>query len=99
MATERITTDYGFALIEKDEDHVRIDYIEIAPEHRGKGHATELVEKAIVAARRIADKKLPVKIVAHEYDAEVISLSDLVDFYERWFTIEDVAGSTVIMAL
>ena len=95
-----VETKFGYANVLTEDDHVRIDYVEVNPEHRGQGHATEIMELAIAEARRQkADSDLPIYIVAHEYDAEVIELADLVSFYEKWFTIEDTSGDNVIMVL
>jgi GNAT superfamily N-acetyltransferase len=100
----KVETKYGFAQIIIDEEfdgseYVRIDYVEITKEYRGQGHARELMEKAIEKAREMAGDTMGVKLVAHEYDEDVIELADLVAFYESCgFEIKNADGTNVVMA-
>jgi GNAT superfamily N-acetyltransferase len=74
-----------------EEDYIRLDYVEIYPQYRNQGHAKELVKKAIQEAKRY---RLPIYLVAHEYDSDVIPLNDLVSFYKKmgFYVVGDWGG-------
>ena len=76
---KKIKTQYGKAIIIKDEDGVRIDSIEIKKEYRRKGHGRDLLVKAIAAAKKIAENEI---FIVADSDDESFNNADLVEFYK-----------------
>ena len=80
-----------------EEEYALLDYVFVKEEYRRQGHATPLVMEAIRYAKTLSDN---VKIVAHEFDEDVIELADLVDFYENCgFKVEVCADINVVMVI
>jgi GNAT superfamily N-acetyltransferase len=79
-------------------EYALIDYIEVYEEYRQEGHGREILMGAIKEAKKLNDI---VKIIAHEYDSNVISISDLVKFYESCgFEVDSTCeNGNVIMVL
>ncbi len=103
--------EYGFADVYLEEEdfidesgemdsksYALIDYIEVSEEYRKQGYGREILMAAIKEAKEINDT---VKIIAHEYDSDVIGIDELVRFYESCgFKVEDaLENGNVLMEM
>lgn len=108
---DMIKTDYGYVAMSINDEidfdnegnesvigqYVMIDLVYVQPEHRGHGHARELVELAKSESKPTG---LPVKLAALPKE-KCMSQDDLVAFYESCgFTpTDDQGGAAVVMEL
>jgi GNAT superfamily N-acetyltransferase len=81
---------------ESSPKYVRIDYIKVAREDRGKGKGRELLRAAIAEAKAYG---LPVYMVAEQLEPST-DVERLVRFYEsEGFSMADAVGDGVLMSL